>query len=635
MRHRRLTLSPARFLHTMLTNKSAITFILATLFAAVSLVWSFGVFESSAFAQGEDADTIAIKEYQSLNRRATPGDRVAALRRLAKQPSEKTLEVLIERYDRCPEPKAVERALIAQFVGAFWCNQGLSERLAQWLDRRRSDLDVWLWERVLNFEKGEEVIRLAEDRAKLKSATWVMRSACLSTLARRGHRITLAIAEQMLEEEPPNRIEDRALAREAIASVLVAFRDDFRSDSIEPKERICTIARKLVDRMDEPPKPGRAEVVLARLLARALDPAVASMSKKYWKLRIDEFQFGTGEDARTAVRLAPAASFAGVETTGRRIAFLIDLSDSMLKPLSEAERVAADGLLKAKSKRAGGESSDSPAAGQEPAPSKEDEPSDEAPLLEVKTRLDLARALVAKALRELEQDQQFVVIGFGFEAKAVGMTAMFVPAKGENIGRALGALDRVTEVPLPTDWGVAANSRPDGKLWGYTNPHAAFRLAFATTSRKLLDDRAFIAPDGLAQGCDTIFLLSDGAPTWSDYSETRASIKGERYRDLESDRDLGDAGEKITIIGPYRHRSILMADVLRMNTLRRAQINTIGIGEADPLLLRDLAEATGGSFRSLTPAAGVAAAAPPSGDRDSPNAPEDEPKRDPTPENGD
>ena len=101
-------------------------------------------------------------------------------------------------------------------------------------------------------------------------------------------------------------------------------------------------------------------------------------------------------------------------------------------------------------------------------------------------------------------------------------------------------------------------------------------------------------------GCDTIFLLSDGAPSWDDFARKDKYYKGEGkiVRDTEYGIEVPPT-DLVNYPGPYVFDTWLAEDVKRMNVFRKAQIHCIGIGEANVSLLRQIAKAAMGEVYLL------------------------------------
>ncbi len=98
----------------------------------------------------------------------------------------------------------------------------------------------------------------------------------------------------------------------------------------------------------------------------------------------------------------------------------------------------------------------------------------------------------------------------------------------------------------------------------------------------------------IAEGCDTIFLMTDGAPSSDDFQ-----IVDDYYGDgtIVREKEFGREVEivhDVTYHGPMVFANWLLAELRRLNVFRKVPVHCIGIGEADIDLLRALAEASQG-----------------------------------------
>ena len=136
------------------------------------------------------------------------------------------------------------------------------------------------------------------------------------------------------------------------------------------------------------------------------------------------------------------ASFAGIPAGGVRFCYVIDCSDSMLKPV----------VGRAKEKAA------------ETGPKKRDD-RDGLPAInwdKVKTRFDLARELVLASIRQLDEQKRFAIVLFGDGAAPLDSTSSLVTANRANLARVERELYGIKAGPPTGD-------RPDGTLLGKTN----------------------------------------------------------------------------------------------------------------------------------------------------------------------
>ncbi|MGA0060199.1 MAG: hypothetical protein ACO3RU_11480, partial [Planctomycetota bacterium] len=95
----------------------------------------------------------------------------------------------------------------------------------------------------------------------------------------------------------------------------------------------------------------------------------------------------------------------------------------------------------------------------------------------------------------------------------------------------------------------------------------------------------------LVDGADTLFVLTDGAPSTDDYV-TKDRPEAD---DNAGDQETGISTQKTEFLwfyGPYARPPFddLVEDVRRLNLLRRAEIHCVGIGEANHDLMKRIAD---------------------------------------------
>jgi HEAT repeat protein len=174
------------------------------------------------------------------------------------------------------------------------------------------------------------------------------------------------------------------------------------------------------------------------------------------------------------------ASFYGIKTTSKRIAFVVDLSGSMTRPATVPKDAAG---------RPTGGAVSSGRAGKGSPPA--DDPSMQ-PLPADPTRLDVVKRELMKAIWTLPEDAIFALVGYHTEAQLMG--------RG-------------------TQKATASNKKAVGKMvasWtadGGTNTYDALELALALGQDRKRADKKF------DEGVDTIFLLSDGLPSFGKVSD--------------------------------------------------------------------------------------------------------------------
>jgi hypothetical protein len=111
----------------------------------------------------------------------------------------------------------------------------------------------------------------------------------------------------------------------------------------------------------------------------------------------------------------------------------------------------------------------------------------------------------------------------------------------------------------------------------------------------LVDEFEYVDGDTFLEGCDTIFLLSDGDPSWDDYEVKDQDYGDGRVGDPETDEEHERTPELI-YPGPYANWPKLLEDVERMNLFREVEIHCISIGEVDGGWMNKLVEIGLGSL---------------------------------------
>ena len=199
------------------------------------------------------------------------------------------------------------------------------------------------------------------------------------------------------------------------------------------------------------------------------------------------------------------------------------------------------------------------------------------------------------SLSRLTPDKHFCVVWFGSQSGTLDACKGMLKATRGNIDRVIAELDSIQAKPfekLTPDEKVVS---PDGQLRGRTNMHSGLRRAFGLTDKGFVENDAYVDPEALVQGCDTIFLLSDGAPSIDDFY---VLDKDYGEGNVVVDQEYGAKAARTPQLwypGPYVQDEWLVEDARRMNSLRRIKIHCIGLGEANKGLLDRLAEMGNGS----------------------------------------
>jgi hypothetical protein len=146
--------------------------------------------------------------------------------------------------------------------------------------------------------------------------------------------------------------------------------------------------------------------------------------------------------------------------------------------------------------------------------------------------------------------------------------------------------------------GKPVEGRSQGTLKGMTNMHGGLHRAYKLKSSGLVKDYEYVDWLTFQQGADTIFLLSDGKQSWSDWDCIDKTDAKDQAGDPETGEDItgGDYPE-LHFYGPYVDGRHMLEDLIRLNLFRKAEIHCIGLGEADADTLRAISNIGNGQTR--------------------------------------
>ncbi|GAB4142940.1 MAG: hypothetical protein Fur0037_10340 [Planctomycetota bacterium] len=484
--------------------------------------------------------------------------------RLAETGRLEALEILIHDYATAKDHTEHARYTLADLFGKHFRSE---EALAPFAKLRASfhkPVDVWMWARTLavqtDYAGDSEALSIAAENKDPR-----LRAAAIHAL---GHAKRADLGRAILEAciDLPKRDGDRAVLIGAMSSAIDANRGRTGEESF--RRGLSAYANLLADDLK---LPRILKVEIARTLMRILRGPALFLEPEPWLVLIERGEVKVPDSTHTVVK----PRFFGIESDGERFCYVIDMSDSMCREISPEMR--PKGPITGPRKRPKGVLPDE----------------NDIPWHKVKTRFDLAREQLRISLARLSKEKSFCIVWFGDEAGTLDATRGLVRATAANVRRAMAELDAIEPgKPEPV-------KAPDGRLRGGTNMHAGLRLAFALASKGPADEPAYVDPKPLTEGCDTIFLLSDGEPSWDDfhvedkdYGEGRPVINAE----------YGAAAPRtprMVYWGPYHAIPWLPADVVRMNAFRNVTIHAIGIGEANRKLLDELARIGNGQSFDL------------------------------------
>ncbi|MDJ0975914.1 MAG: hypothetical protein QNJ98_15760 [Planctomycetota bacterium] len=508
-----------------------------------------------------DAFKDARKQYRDYLKRPSLFMRTRGRKILARTKDVRALELLRKSYPRSEAPKDQVRYLIATIAAN---NINGVDTVSTWdafRAKNKKDRDAWLWFRALRVHlkhKGPQALK----QVALGKENVFLRMAAVEALIETHLDDALALVPAVLGTLPEAGI-DRVVTIETCIGVLFAAKDKLGTEAYDPS------LQTVIELLDHEATPKRTKLVIVRRLAKIFGTDVLDIDAQPWLL---ELKKGKTEGAEDDARYAPdRPTFIGIQATGDRIAYVIDMSDSMLTPLTGKEKEDLKGPIT--------------------GPGAERRDRDGIDWDAVETRFDAARAFLKASLLRLKEDKSFCVIFFGTEAARMASSPGLVQANTKNVQKVIKELDAI-EAGLPN------RRRPHGTLRGNTNIHGGMHRAFKLHGTSLVKAWEYVDARTFLEGCDAIFLLSDGAPTMDDWAELDKRDPQDRGGDPEMRRG-GAQPPQLLYFGPYAQPGHLVDDIHRLNLFRKAEIHCIGMGEARMPLLKRIATLGLGKARKI------------------------------------
>ncbi len=547
---------------------------------------------STAYAQAGDYGP-AKTAYDDYVKRPSLQMRSRGRIKLCASGDLRALQIMADTYGLKHTPIDQERYLIASIAAQYFGGEDSVDIWKKWREKFTTTGDAWLWYRSLIVQqsnKGDD--ELIATLADTKKDTFI-RAAALEALAECNSDKILEVLDPFIDEVRKMKDIQRTVFTESCIRALYA-----RSHNLGSVE-FRKPAMKLIEMIDEKETAARTKLIIARYLRAILGGDKLYINSKPWAWMLvnpgKALPNGEGgKDGRYAE--PPKPKFVGLEASGSRIAYVIDLSDSMCTPMTvkEKEEIKKPPPPKPRGPITGGDEPgrQGPDGGpekpkEEPKePEKKKELSDDIDWSKVKNRFDCAREYLKLSLKGLQPTQYYCVIMFGSAAEFAKSTKQLVLATPQNIANTIRELDAIKP-------GSATPMRKHGTLRGDTNLHGGLHRAWKVRTNGMGKEWEYVDPAGFPDGADTVFLLSDGDPTDDDWAVEDKRDKDDQTGDPESNTKLPDQ-DRLRFPAPYgyRYESIYLPDdIRRINLFRKAEINCIGIGEVSAGLLSNIAKA--------------------------------------------
>lgn len=496
----------------------------------------------------------ALKIYHERLKRKSLMKRVEGRMMLAATKEPEALKVLAASYGKTEPPRDEVRYLLVGIVLRYFTDESSREPFAAWRSKNIKARDAWLWFWTLRSpwmaRHKDELLGIAQGKENT-----FLRAAALEALARlvdgKGQEPELAAAVSSLLEAPPTKPTERSVLVESCAAVLLAQKKVVRDPTWKP---ICS---RLIEFLGDKDIDPRSKLALSRHFARLFDTPNLGFEPRMWQSKL--MQGPAPEQTKDGT----AAAFFGVPSLGERICYVIDASDSMLKALTREERQRLRELAGPRTGPAGADTS---------LPVEKRLPWDK-----MRNRFDVAREYLKLSLQDLDKTKSFAVVLFGSEVETLKATPKLMPATSSVVSRAISELDKLR--------------KKTGAERQNTNMHGGMLQAFRMTRANVMKKEEHVSLKALESGCDTIYLLSDGEPSWDNYGDLDKRDEGDGVMNPETGEKFKNQQVRGYYWGPYGRKphKHMLDDFQRMNLFRKVQIHCVGIGEADQGLLDKIA----------------------------------------------
>ena len=500
----------------------------------------------------------ATARYQECIKRLPFRFHVDGRETLARTKTPAALATLIKDYSTTKAYPEYARYTIARMFGRFFVDSEAVPALTALRAAAQKPVDAWLWTHALTVQAKKASAESVLPIALQDKNTWQRAAAMLALGEVSPGLLGQAIAETCRTFPKKEKEADRNLL---IGAMSGAIRDNKgQLGNLEFKLGVAAYIKLLAD---DVALTHTAKIQIARHLMLVLNGPALFINPEPWLELLERGDVKKPAGGTTVVQ----PRFFGIESEGERLCYVVDMSDSMCRDISPGVKPPQGPLTGPKKKPKGQLLDES-----------------DLPWHKIKTRWDLAREQLKISLLRLTPDKHFSVVWFGSESGTLDSCPGMIKATAANVKKVVAELDGIVTGPPDGD------KAPEGTLRGTTNMHSGLRRAFGLTEKGYVDAAAYVDPAALTQGCDTIFLLSDGAPSWDDFHiKDKDYGEGEVVLDTEYGKKMPRQPE-INYHGPYDQPEWLVADVERMNAFRRIRIHCIGIGEANMALMRQLAD---------------------------------------------
>jgi len=483
------------------------------------------------------------------------------------------IDVLKARYGKAEAPTDHIRYAITNVFRQYFDAAVHAPKLHEFSGTLATPGDAWMWynmDYVYGKHNGfDKIAAIAKDVKQ----PMLRRMAAVYAMEDAGKELLYdLITTNMAEEKMPKAERDHSLLLEGMSFALMNCGLDKAGEEFE---KVFELVGK---HFDEKKTPERTKIVMGRHFAKMFGIDHIYINFDGWRRQLVDHNTAENAKRRTAPPPKKGPEFMGIKGSGKHVAYVIDMSDSMLIKVN-----------KPKAKPKPPEPPKGPITGPGGKKKEEEEkpePTDEErlPWDKITNRFELAREYLKLSLERLTPDMTFTIIVFGTKAEPIKVTKGMTKVTPT-------AIAQVNKWFADQKPGSRTEIKKLGTLMGDTNIHGGFLRAFESNDKAKKPAFEYVDVEAALSGCDTIFLLSDGDPNMDDFLCTDKYEPGIRVvNDVESGSAVAPT-DSINYQGPYAGQEWLLLDLRRLNLFRHVEMHTLGMGkEANETLLRAIAD---------------------------------------------
>ncbi len=301
---------------------------------------------SSSTAPPQDDIEALLEECDELLKRSPTRYHIRAYEKLAAAEDVEALALLKKSYKKPGFPRKQTPFLVASAIGQKGSATGINAELTDWLDKADDPHDAWLWRNVLKVQIDEEgtdrVLEIARNSKEM-----VLRAAAIEALAAVQDESLYVLIPELCKALPKKDIE-----KVILMGAMVTAMDALGTKKSHIGEDWPKMALSLIATMEDGKTPRAAQLILARHLQAELEAERLVLEPDAWrgliaakkreakaaKKKKKKAKKGGKEQEEKSVAAWP--KFFGVDVTGDRVCYLIDLSDSMAQPIPDSWKPA-------------------------------------------------------------------------------------------------------------------------------------------------------------------------------------------------------------------------------------------------------------------------------------------------------